>query len=221
MQQSARSRIVARAAAGVLAVLVVAGCSVSVGSPKAVSKDEVAKQASAALSKKIGREVDDVTCEDDLKAKKGETTRCELTVGGQKQGMTATAASVDGDKVKIDFKVDDAPGAGSSADPEPTGSTQPTEPAQPSGTPSAGGGGGEPAVDKAEVARQGKAALTAQTGQAPDAFSCPQDLPARVNATVRCQLAADGKQYGVTVTATSVLNGTVQMSFKVDATPGG
>lgn len=213
MQQAARSRIVARAAAGVLSVLVVAGCSVSVGSPKAVSKDEVAKQASAALSKKIGREIDDVTCEDDLKAKKGETTRCELTVGGQKQGMTATATSVDGDTVKMDFKVDDAPGAGSSADPEPT------QPAQPSGTPSAGGG--SPAVDKAEVARQGKAALTAQTGQAPDAFSCPQDLPARVNAVVRCQLAADGKQYGVTVTATSVLNGTVKMSFKVDSTPNG
>lgn len=130
--------------------------------------------------------------------------------------MTATAASVDGDKVKMDFKVDDAPGAGSSAAPEPTG---PTEPAQPSGTPSTGGG--TQTVDKAEVARQGKAALTAQTGRAPDAFSCPQDLPARVNAVVRCQLAADGKQYGVTVTAASVTNGTVKMNFKVDSTPNG
>lgn len=207
MRQTARSRIVARAAVGVLAALLVAGCSVSVGSPKAVSKEEVAKQASAALSKKIGREIDDVTCESDLKAKAGETTRCEVTVGGQKQGMTATATSVDDDKVKMDFKVDDAPGAGGSAAPDP------------SGTPSAGGG--TQTVDKAEVARQGKAALTAQTGQAPDAFSCPQDLPARVNATVRCQLAADGKQYGVTVTATSVVNGTVKMNFQVDSAPNG
>ncbi|MBV7246486.1 DUF4333 domain-containing protein [Streptomyces sp. MW-W600-10] len=212
MQQSARSRIVARAAVGVLAALLVAGCSVSVGSPKAVSKEEVAKQASAALSKKIGREIDDVTCENDLKAKAGETTRCEVTVGGQKQGMTATATSVDDDKVKMDFKVDDAPGAGGSAAPDPS--------EQPSGTPSAGGGGTQ-TVDKAEVARQGKSALTAQTGQAPDAFSCPQDLPARVNATVRCQLAADGKQYGVTVTATSVVNGTVKMNFQVDSAPNG
>ncbi|MFG3407853.1 DUF4333 domain-containing protein [Streptomyces sp. NPDC048142] len=217
MQKSARSRIVARAAAGVLSVLVVAGCSVSVGSPGAVSKDEVAKQASAALSKKIGREIDDVTCEDDLKAEAGETVRCELTMGGRKQGMTATVTSVEDDKAKMDFKVDDAPGAGDSAAPEPS---EPTEPAQPSGTPSAGGGGAQ-TVDKAEVARQGKAALTAQTGQAPDAFSCPQDLPARVNAVVRCQLAADGKRYGVTVTATSVLNGTVRMNFKVDSTPNG
>ncbi|MFI1225616.1 MULTISPECIES: DUF4333 domain-containing protein [unclassified Streptomyces] len=216
MQQTTRNRIVARTAAGMLAVLFAAGCSVSVGSPKAVSKDEVAKQASAALSQKVGREIDDVTCEDDLKAEVGETVRCELTVGGVKQGMTATAASVDGDKVKMDFKVDDAPGAGASGEPE---STEPTESAQPTGTPSAGGGG--PAVAKAEVARQGKAALTAQTGQAPDAFSCPEDLPARVNAVVRCQLAADGKQYGVTVTATSVLNGSVKMSFKVDSTPNG
>ncbi|MGC5535619.1 DUF4333 domain-containing protein [Streptomyces sp. SR-10] len=216
MRQSVRSPFVERAAAGVLAVLFAAGCSVSVGSPKAVSKDEVAKQASAALSKKIGREVDDVACEGDLKAEAGATTRCELTVDGRKQGMTATAASVDGDKVKMDFKVDDAPGAGSSAAPEPTG---PTEPAQPSGTP--GAGGGTQTVDKAEVARQGKAALTAQTGRAPDAFSCPQDLPARVNAVVRCQLAADGEQYGVTVTAASVTNGIVKMNFKVDSTPNG
>ncbi|CAM5460747.1 DUF4333 domain-containing protein [Streptomyces fimicarius] len=203
----------ARAAVGVLAAFLVAGCSVSVGSPKAVSKEEVAKQASAALSKKIGREIDDVTCEDDLKAEAGETTRCELTVGGQKLGMTATATSVDDDKVKMDFKVDDAPDAGGSAAPDPS--------EQPSGTPSAGSGGGAQTVDRAEVARQGKAALTAQTGQAPDAFSCPQDLPARVNATIRCQLAADGKQYGVTVTATSVVNGNVKMNFQVDSAPNG
>ncbi|MFD0036108.1 DUF4333 domain-containing protein [Streptomyces anulatus] len=41
----------------------------------------------------MGREVDDVTCEDDLKAEAGETTRCELTVDGRKQGMTATAVA--------------------------------------------------------------------------------------------------------------------------------
>ncbi|MGW7595247.1 DUF4333 domain-containing protein, partial [Streptomyces rubiginosohelvolus] len=76
-------------------------------------------------------------------------------------------------------------------------------------------------VPKAEVARQGKAALAAQMGKQPHAFSCPEDLPAEVGATVRCQLAGDGKQYGVTVTAKSVAGGTVHMDFKVDETPGG
>lgn len=42
-----------------------------------------------------------------------------------------------------------------------------------------------------------------------------------MNAVVRCQLAIDGKQYGVTVTATSVVNGNVKMNFKVDDTPNG
>lgn len=193
MRKSGRSRIAIRAAAGALAVLCAAGCSVSAGS-KAVSKEEVAKQAKAGLSKEVGREPDAVTCEHDLKAEVGETVRCTLTADGKKQGMTVTAKSVDGDNVKMDFKVDDAPGAG---------------------------GSGAKAVDKAEVARQGKAALAAQVGQEPDTFTCPEDLPARVNAEVRCQLGADGKQYGVTATATSVVDGQVKMNFKVDDTPSG
>lgn len=203
MQQATGSRIVVRAVGALLAVAFAAGCSVSVGS-KEVKKDEVEKQASAALGKQVGKEPDDVTCEDDLKAEVGATLRCELTADGTKYGMTVTAKSVDGDKVNMDFKVDEAAGAGSSADPTPTGVA------------STGAGGGGQSVNRAEVARQGKAALTAQVGKAPDAFSCPEDLPAEVGATIRCQLASEGKQYGVTVTAKSVVNGKVSMDFKVD-----
>ncbi|MFJ9179292.1 hypothetical protein [Streptomyces sp. NPDC102360] len=43
-----------------------------------------------------------------LKAGVGATVRCELTDGGAKLGMPVTAKSVDGDKVNMDFKVDDA-----------------------------------------------------------------------------------------------------------------
>ncbi|RSN63890.1 DUF4333 domain-containing protein [Actinomadura sp. WAC 06369] len=201
-----------RAAAGMLAALFAAGCSFSVGGSEAVSKDEVAKQAATALGEQVGREPDDVTCKDDLKAEVGATVRCELTVDGRKLGMTATATAVDGDNVKMGFKVDDAPGGAPSAAPS-------TQPVQPTDVPSSGGGAGT--VDKAEVARQGKAALAAQVGQQPDAFICRQDLAARVGATVRCQLAADGKQYGVTATVTSVNGGKVQMNFKVDNSPNG
>ncbi|WP_327668874.1 MULTISPECIES: DUF4333 domain-containing protein [unclassified Streptomyces] len=201
MQQSAKRRIAVRAVGTLLAVAFAASCSASVGS-KNVSKDEVAKQASTALGKQIGREPDDITCEDGLKAEVGATVRCELTDGGDKLGMTVTAKSVDGDKVNMDFKVDDAPGTDDSTDPEPTEAAS-------TGT------GGE-SVSRAEVARQGKAALTAQVGKEPDAFSCPEDLPAKVGAVVRCQLVSEGKQYGVTVTAKSVVNGRVSMGFKVD-----
>ena len=208
--------MVAAAAAGTLALFFVSGCSFSFGGDKVVKKDEVAKQASAGLKKEIGRAPEDVTCEDDLKAKVGESVRCTLTDGGKKLGMTVTVKSVDGDKVNMDYKVDDSAGAGSgaSADPQPSDSAQPSDPA---GTDSGASG----SVPKAEVARQGKAALAAQVGKQPDAFSCPEDLPTKVGATVRCQLADDGEQYGVTVTAKSVVGGKVNMDFKVDETPGG
>lgn len=37
-----------------------------------------------------------------------------------------------------------------------------------------------------------------------------------MGATIRCQLASEGQQYGVTVTAKSVVKGNVSMDFKVD-----
>ncbi|WUS97537.1 DUF4333 domain-containing protein [Streptomyces sp. NBC_00708] len=207
--------MVAGAAAGTLVMLFASGCSFSVGGDKVVKKDEVAKQASAGLKKEVGRAPEDVTCEDDLKAKVGESVRCTLTDGGKKLGMTVTVKSVDGDDVNMDYKVDGDAGAdgGASADPQPSDSAQPSESA---GTDSASG-----SVDKAEVARQGKAALAAQVGKQPDSFTCPENLPAKVGATIRCQLADSGKQYGVTVTAKSVVGGKVNMDFKVDETPGG
>ncbi|MFB8087216.1 DUF4333 domain-containing protein [Streptomyces sp. NPDC055992] len=217
-QQSVRSRIVAGAAAGTLALFFVSGCSFSFGDDLVVKKEEVAKQASAGLEKQVGRAPEDVTCEKDLKGKVGESVRCTLTDSGKKLGMTATVKSVDGKKVNMDFKVDDNAGAGDGASADP----QPSDSAQPSG--STGGGsdtGAAGSVDKAEVARQGKAALAAQVGKQPDSFTCPENLPARAGATIRCQLADSGKQYGVTVTAKSVVGGKVNMDFKVDETPGG
>lgn len=211
MQKTGRKspgRTTVRVAVAAVAVLLGAGCSVNVSSGGSVGKDEVAKQARTALGEQVGQEPDSVTCEDDLKAEKGATVRCELTSDGKKLGLTATTTSVEDGKAQIGFKVDDLPGEGAS-----------TTPPEPTGTPD--DAAGAPAVDKAEVARQGKAALAAQTGRQPDALACQEDLPARVGATVRCQLAADGEQYGVTVTAKSVTGGTVQMDFKVDDAPGG
>lgn len=206
--------MVAGAAAGTLTLLFASGCSFSVGGGKVVKKDEVAKQASAGLGKEVGREPENVTCKDDLKAKVGETVRCTLSDGGKKLGMTVTVKSVDGDNVKMDYKVDGGSDTGASADPQPSDSAQPTDT-------TTGGTGGAQSVGKAEVARQGKAALAAQVGKDPDAFSCPENLPARVGATIRCRLTDGGTQYGVTVTAKSTEGGTVNMDFKVDQAPGG
>ncbi|GAA2106559.1 DUF4333 domain-containing protein [Streptomyces synnematoformans] len=208
MRRAVSSRILTGATAGVLAVLLSAGCSVSVGSSSdSMSKEDVAEKASEALAKEVGRQPDDVTCEDDLKAEVGATVRCELTDGGTKVGVTVTAKSVDGDTIRMDVKADDAPKADPSASPAEDGSASP------------GTGGASESVPSSEVERQGRTALAAQVGREPDSFHCPQDLPARVNATVRCVLGAESQQWGVTVTATSVAGDTVQMDFKVDSTP--
>ncbi|THA70836.1 DUF4333 domain-containing protein [Streptomyces sp. A0958] len=206
--------MVAGAAAGTLALLFASGCSFSVGGDKVVKKAEVAKRASAGLGKVAGREPEGVTCKDDLKAKVGETVRCTLTDSGTKQGMTVTVKSVDGDNVKMDYKVDGGLDTGASPDPQPSDSAQPTDT-------SSGDTGGAHSVDKAEVARKGKAALAAQVGKEPDAFSCPVNLPARMGATIRCRLTDGSEQYGVTVIAKSVVGGKVDMGFKVDETPAG
>jgi hypothetical protein len=90
---------------GGLALILVTGCSS--GDP-AVSKEDVAKVASAKLAEQVGQAPDDVTCEEDLPAKVGSSVRCVITAGGEKIGMTATATSVDGSQVNFDVLVDDA-----------------------------------------------------------------------------------------------------------------
>ncbi len=113
MQKTGRKRpgrTTVRVAAAAVAVLLGAGCSVNVSSGGSVGKDEVAQQAKTALGEQVGQEPDSVTCEDDLKAEKGATVRCQLAADGEQYGVTVTAKSVTGGTVQMDFKVDDAPG---------------------------------------------------------------------------------------------------------------
>ncbi|MGQ4486744.1 DUF4333 domain-containing protein [Streptomyces sp. SAS_281] len=193
MQQSVRSRMAAGAAAGALVLFFVSGCSSSVGGDEPVKKHETAERASAGPKEEGGRAPGDASCE------AGESGRCTVTGGG---------------KSDTDHKSGGGTGRGGAADPMPSASAQPTEAA---GVDTGTSG----SVDQAAVARQGKAALAAQMGKEPDAFSCPGNLPAEVGATVRCRLTHGGTRYGVTVTAKSVVGGKVTMDFKVDGTPGG
>ncbi|MDI3387766.1 DUF4333 domain-containing protein [Streptomyces sp. B-S-A8] len=81
--------------------------------------------------------------------------------------------------------------------------------------------GGPAAVSKDEVAEKASQALGKQVGREPDSVTCDEDLKAEVDATVRCELTADGQTYGLTVTAKSVDGTQVDMGFKVDDTPSG
>lgn len=85
-----------------------------------------------------------------------------------------------------------------------------------------GGTGGEPAAVPAdEVARQAAAVLEEQVGQAPDDLTCPEDLPAEVGASIRCDLTAGGRILGVTITATAVEGTNVDFDVVVDEQPSG
>ncbi|WP_017595962.1 DUF4333 domain-containing protein [Nocardiopsis potens] len=106
-------------------------------------------------------------------------------------------------------------GAGENGAPEESGGA----PEEGGGASDAGGGAG--AVPADEVAQQAATVLEEQVGQAPDDLTCPEDLPAEVGASIRCELTAGGDTLGVTVTATSVDGGDVGFDVKVDEQPAG
>ncbi|GGQ83419.1 DUF4333 domain-containing protein [Streptomyces althioticus] len=76
------------------------------------------------------------------------------------------------------------------------------------------------AVHKARVAQAVSDKLTATTGQRPDKVTCPENLPARVGATIRCELTAGSDTLGVTVTTTAVNGKEVDFDIKVDDNVG-
>ncbi|WP_017538411.1 DUF4333 domain-containing protein [Nocardiopsis halophila] len=88
-----------------------------------------------------------------------------------------------------------------------------------SGAPDSGGEAG--AVPADEVARQAAAVLEEEVGQTPDDLTCPEDLPAEVGASIRCDLTAGGQTLGVTITATAVEGTNVDFDVVVDEQPSG
>ncbi len=76
----------------------------------------------------------------------------------------------------------------------------------------------DPAVDRDEVGEQSSVQLEDQYGGDID-VTCPEDLPAEVGATIRCEVTGTGPTYGATVTVTSVDGDDVQWDIKVDEEP--
>ena len=74
-------------------------------------------------------------------------------------------------------------------------------------------------VDKADVAKQVSAQLTQQVGKTPDAVTCPDNLDAKVGATLDCTLTDHDTHYGVHVTVTTVDGDNVKFDIKVADQP--
>ena len=101
-----RRSLIASAALAAVLTTAVSGCSVSVGKVS-VDHSELEKSISDQLTKQVGQRPDKITCPDDLEGKVGATTRCTLTAGSDKLGVTAKTTSVKGKNVRFSIKVDE------------------------------------------------------------------------------------------------------------------
>ncbi|MEV0776614.1 DUF4333 domain-containing protein [Streptomyces sp. NPDC050433] len=123
-------------------------------------------------------------------------TGCSFSIGDAEKKSEATA-SEDAAAVEED-PAEEKPVGDDPAEPENTGVNE----------------GG--AVHKARVAQTISDKLAADTGKRPDRVTCPEHLPARVGATIRCELTAGSDTLGVTVTATAINGNQVNYNFKVN-----
>ena len=87
------------------------GCTVSVHgtTEPSVSTHDLEQGTSDALLKAIGHRPDSLTCPGPLKAKVGETTRCVLTDGDFRAGVTVNVTAVNNGKALWDAQVDRQP----------------------------------------------------------------------------------------------------------------
>ncbi|WP_030483473.1 DUF4333 domain-containing protein [Nocardioides aequoreus] len=86
-------------------LLVLSGC----GGQAEVSTDDLEEQITTQLTEKVGRAPESVTCEDPLPAEEGERVRCLLKDGETELDVDVTASEVDGDNVRFDIQVEEAP----------------------------------------------------------------------------------------------------------------
>lgn len=95
----------------VCAVVTLTGCSVSVEPTEepTISQENLEKGISDALEKEVGQRPDSVECPGSVKAKAGESVRCELSAGAVRYGLTATVSSYGDGKAQYDVKVDQEP----------------------------------------------------------------------------------------------------------------
>ncbi len=90
------------------AAVTLTGCSASVTTEEpTLTKETLEQGITDALEEMAGQRPDSVECPGSLKAKVGESIRCELSAGTDRVGLTATVKSVKDGKAQYDVKVDD------------------------------------------------------------------------------------------------------------------
>ena len=85
-----------------LALLIgTAGC---VGTPKTVTREEVANQIKQKKWDAAGNTPESVSCPEDLKPAVGAKVVCEMTVNGQTYAVDVTVKGIEGDTVELDMQ---------------------------------------------------------------------------------------------------------------------
>lgn len=99
------------AAAVLAALLATTACqaSVHVGSTPRISAKDLEAKVTDALEAKVGQRPDAMNCPDGLEGKVGATSRCILTAGSDRLGVTVKTDRVDGDNIHFTFEVDKKP----------------------------------------------------------------------------------------------------------------
>ncbi|GCB49225.1 hypothetical protein SNL152K_6559 [Streptomyces sp. NL15-2K] len=129
-------------------------------------------------------------------------TGCSFSIGDAEKKNEATAS-------EAAAAVEEAP-----KEESPTAQEKPVgdAPAKPENT----GVSEEGAVHKARVALTISDKIAADTGKRPKRVTCREHLPARVGATIRCDVTTSSDILVVIVTATSVNGNRVSYNLKVD-----
>lgn len=105
-----RTGIIAALAAGAVVLAGTSGCTVTTTrtSGNIIPAANMNTAVSEALTKSVGRAPDNVDCPD-APAKVGGKTRCTLTDGGQRYGLTATVRAVSWPSFDLSVQVDNKP----------------------------------------------------------------------------------------------------------------
>lgn len=74
-------------------------------------------------------------------------------------------------------------------------------------------------IDHDEVAQKASENIGKEVGRKPDSVTCPDNLPFKKDATVRCTLRTDGVSYGLTAKVTDTDGNDARLSFQVDKQP--
>ena len=100
-------------AAGLLAVLALAGCDASVSTGGGIDSDEVAEEARTQLTASSqaqgGGPFPEIECPDELEEEKGSKMTCFSRFDGKRHEITAEVSKLEDDNATLDFTADALP----------------------------------------------------------------------------------------------------------------